>query len=86
MPRAAGRCSIARLTTNRPITKALTRALTKALTRVRAKDKVKDKRAAPRFDPAVQFLFLSFATLNEGESQKAEGRRFSPLFAGGSGG
>jgi hypothetical protein len=51
-----------------------------------AKDKVKDKRAAPRFDPAVQFLFIFFGTLNEGESHKTEGRRFSPLFAGGSGG
>ena len=63
MPRAAARCSIARLTTNRPITKALTRALTKALTRALAKDKVRDKRAAPRFDPAVQFIFISVATL-----------------------
>jgi hypothetical protein len=34
----------------------------------------------------VQFLLISFATLNEGESHKTEGRRFSPLFAGGSGG
>jgi hypothetical protein len=34
----------------------------------------------------VQFLFSSFATLNEGESRKTEGRRFSPLFASASGG
>ncbi len=60
--------------------------LTRVIARVTAKDKVKDQRAAPWFDPSVQFLFIFFATLNEGESHKTEGRRFSPLFAGGSGG
>jgi hypothetical protein len=49
----------------------------------KAYDKVK---AAPWFDPAVRFLFIFFATLNKGESHKTEGRRFSPFFAGGSGG
>ena len=39
-----------------------------------------------RFDPTVWFLFICFTTLNEGESHKTEGRRFSPLFVGGSGG
>jgi len=55
------------------------------LARVTAKDKVKDQRAAPWFDPSVQFLFIFFATLNEGESHKTEGRRFSPFFAGSGG-
>src|SRR6266478_1462242 len=61
-------------------TRAPTRAPTREPTRaLRAKDKVKDKRAVPWFDPSAQFLFISFATLNEGESHKTEGRRFSPF-------
>src|SRR5206468_4594485 len=46
--------------------------LTRVTARVTDKDKVKDQRAAPWFDPSVQFLFIFFATLNKGESHKTE--------------